>query len=358
MQVYLDSNAYISANYRVDSGNMKFLVNLIESGKVKLLYTDINVGEVNQHIEQDVKDGITKYNRLYRKELAMLDDTNYELNIDDTINEVKSRIENVFNLRSTKNIPLNPLDANKLLKDYFSKNPPFENKKPNEFKDAIMINAIKNYQKQLKEPIYIVSDDDGFLKAFENNESFKTFEFLGYFLKYYNEQEKELDDLIKFIENNVYSGKYDDKFKEYIDNNYFISMNYYEKWDCSNQEISDISYELLYLEKEGEKIYATISTDIDLKLDITYRNEDMSYYDKEEHRYLFEEYVNTLEKHRANVDLKVCFHIDPENNGQTLDSFEIINDTKKLLVLDLDEDTLVNYEVIPKENNDELVFNS
>ena len=40
------------------------------------------------------------------------------------------------------------------------------------------------------------------------------------------------------------------------------------------------------------------------------------------------------------------------------DSFEIINDTKKLLVLDLDEDTLVNYEVIPKENNDELVFNS
>lgn len=53
------------------------------------------------------------------------------------------------------------------MEDYYHMNPPFEPKKPKEFKDAIMIKALKNYQKYIGEEIHILSDDEGFRTSFK-----------------------------------------------------------------------------------------------------------------------------------------------------------------------------------------------
>ena len=55
------------------------------------------------------------------------------------------------------------------MEDYFSKKPPFEDQKPYEFKDAIIIYAIKHYyHDNNNEPIIVVSNDISFLAAFDD----------------------------------------------------------------------------------------------------------------------------------------------------------------------------------------------
>lgn len=64
MIVYLDTNAYIGANYIFDTDNMGILKKLIEAGNVTLLYTSATVGEVEQHLKKDISAAIQNRGRI------------------------------------------------------------------------------------------------------------------------------------------------------------------------------------------------------------------------------------------------------------------------------------------------------
>lgn len=348
MIVYLDTNVYIGAKYKFDSGKMATLKNLVNSGKVTVLYTNATTGEVVKHLENDVASNVAQYNHAIRKNMSALNEDNvceiHELKVESIVTSVIDKLMNFLNLDGVKEIPLNPLDADKLFEDYFAGNAPFETKKPNEFKDAIMINAVKNYQKSIREQIYVVSSDEGFRKAFLDDTNFVLFEYLGEFLKYCNEKLEEEAKITECVEKAIEYGKFNDILKEHLDN-YDIWIDYYEQWECNNKEILDICSELLYIEKIKEKIYAIIFSDFELLIDITYRDELMSYYDKEEDKYLFENYVHAIEKHRVKLETRVC--CDIENNSDQelmLNNFEIVEDNNCFNVIDLDDNTVLSRE--------------
>lgn len=52
-----------------------------------------------------------------------------------------------MNQNRAESFLLQEIDMEEIMQDYFEKKAPFETQKPNEFKDAIMIKALKNYQK-------------------------------------------------------------------------------------------------------------------------------------------------------------------------------------------------------------------
>ena len=180
--MYLDSNVYIGANYIFDSGNLATLKNLMVSGKIVVLHTSATIGEVTQHIKDDISAAVKKYNRVLRKDMPALNgDPVYKLNhLDENqvVNSVIAKLNEFIDIDGLEQISLNPLDAEKLLDDYFNQNPPFESRKPNEFKDAIMINAIKQFQLSSQQQICIVSNDEGFRKAFVGNSNFIVFNHL------------------------------------------------------------------------------------------------------------------------------------------------------------------------------------
>lgn len=344
MIVYLDTNVYIGAKYKFDSGKMVTLKNLVNSGKVTVLYTNATSGEVIKHIEDDIASNVAQYNHAIRKNMLALNEDNVckieELKVESVVTSVIDKFMNFLNLDGVKVIPLNPLDADKLFEDYFAKNPPFEEKKQNEFKDAIMINAVKNYQKSIREQICVVSDDRGFREAFSGNNDFLTFRYLGDFFKYCNEKFEEAK-ITECVETALEYGEFNDILKEHLDY-YDIWIDYYEQWECNNKEITDICSELLYIEKTKEKIYAVIFSELELLIDITYRDEEMSYYDKEDEKYLFENYIHAIEKHRVKLETRVC--CDIENNSDQefiLKNFEIVEDNKRFNVIDLDDNTLL-----------------
>ncbi len=349
MIVYLDTNVYIGAKYKFDSGKLATVKNLVKSGKVTVLYTNATTGEVIKHLEEDVSSNVTKYNYAVRKHMTDLNEDNVcvvnELKVESVVTSVIDKLMDFQELDGVKEIPLNPLDADKLFEDYFAGNPPFEEKKPYEFKDAIMINAIKNYQKSTGEQICIVSSDEGFRNAFENDNNFILFEFLGNFLKHCNEiyEEKQITEC---IESEIENGILDDKIKEYLyGSNIWIDC--YEQWEGDIEDIYDIFSELLYIEKKENKIYAMISNEVKISLDITYRDENTSYYDKEDQEYLIENYIHALEEHEIKIETRVRCDIEiGPNQEYILQDFEIIEDKKRFYTIDLNDDTMISKKVI------------
>ncbi len=345
MLVYLDTNVYKGANYRFDNNNMSTLQNLVTEREVTVLYTDATIGEVKDHIESDIKVGVAKYNNTLRKDIPMLNNGYiypiHELDSDEAIRKVKQKLEQFMELKSVIKIPLNPLDADKLFEDYFSKNPPFENKKPCEFKDAIMINAVKNYQKKIGKQICIVSNDGGFRKAFNGYSDFKTFNYLSQFLKYYADSKEELNKATNCIERSIKEGEFNDAINKYVDI-CDICMSDYQQYDIEDKEIEDISIELLYIEKTEDKFYAILSFEVSMELEVSYRDEDRSYFDKEDDRYLFENYIKEKQKHKANIELKFYCDIKKDDNNElVLEDFEVITD-KYMRIIDLNDFTKIS----------------
>ena len=360
MIVYFDTNVYIGAKYKFDSGKLATIKNLVNSGKVTVLYTNATTGEVIKHLEKDVESNVIKYNHAVRKHISALNEDSIceinELKVESIVASVIDKLMNFQELDGVKEIPLNPLDADKLFEDYFAGNPPFEEQKPYEFKDAIMINAIKNYQKNIGEQICIVSSDEGFRNAFSENNNFVLFEFLSDFLKYCNEiyEEKQITECIEF---EIKNGMLDNKIKEYLyGSNIWIDS--YEQWEGDIEDICNISAELLYIEKKENIIYATISNEVEIILDITYLDENTSYYDKEEHRYLFENYIHAIEKHKIKLETRVRCDIEISTEQEyQLQDFEIIEDKKKIYTIDLNDVTRISKKVIRSTFEDsDLVY--
>jgi len=353
--VYLDTNVYISAKYIFDSGNFGALKNLVVAGKIAMLCTSATIGEVQQHIKKDISAAIMQYNRILRKDMPVLNcDPLYKLkNLDENqvAKSVIDKLNELISIDGVEQISLNPLNAEKLLYDYFNKIPPFESKKPNEFKDAIMINAIKQFQATAQKQICIVSNDEGFRKAFEGDSNFITFEFLSGFLKHYNNSKSEVADISEFLSDKIINGVFDDVIKEYL-LDFDIDRGYYAEWHCDSGEIDQICCELLYIEEIDGKYVANISTDIEISIDITYRDEDTSYYDKEEDTYLIEHFIHAIEKHCVTITVTVVCDIGKNEEKLDLNDFNIVED-KRLKYINLDENTMFDSEEIENTLHEE-----
>ena len=189
MLVYFDTNIYIGAKYHFNSGKFKAVKNLIRTGKIELLYTSATLGEIEKNLAQDVANEVAVYNKCVKKNIPIIAQENFNLSLLDVeivSSEMKKRVHDFFHQEGITEIPLSNIEASELMKWYFKKEPSFEDQKPYEFKDAIMIHAIKQFSEATNNQIIIVSADKGFLAAFRNSEDIICVNDLVAFLKYAN----------------------------------------------------------------------------------------------------------------------------------------------------------------------------
>ncbi len=349
MIVYLDTTVYIGAKYIFDREKFATLQTRIREGKITVLYTSATIGEVFKNLKETIEAGVLSYNRLLRNDLSCLCGGEKEglrsLVSEEAIAQVKDKLDAFLGLDGVKNISLNPLDAEQLMEDYFGSVAPFEKKKPYEFKDAIMVNAIKQYQKECGEEICIVSSDSGFRSAFSGNSNFKTFEFLGQFFKHYQHKQEELAALEVIISEAIERGDYDEIFKDYC-SDLDVDRGTYSEWECEDKSIDEIHCSLSYIEESAGSIYATVDIELSLTADINYRDEDNSYYDHEDGQYLIENFITAIEKHSVLLDVRIeCLFIKDDEGNQSLEDVKIVP-AKHLMTLDIDDDTMFDYEEV------------
>lgn len=352
MLLYLDTNAYIASKYRFSDGNLAKLKELILQGEIVLLYSSATKGEVEEHIRRDVKAAVSGYNRTVRKDMLSLTALEKysmpEISEEEAIDAVLSEFNNLLGLEGVQCISLNPLDAEELMADYFGQKPPFETKKPYEFKDAIVIKAIKTYQKSKDEKIYVVSDDEGFRKAFDDDEEIVAVQYLtnAFSLHYHNKE------YVEFAENAIDEGELNSFLLDYF-GDFDVDRGYYGEWELNDKDIVELETYLLFAELIENGCIMHLLVEIYVEADITHRDEDTSFYDREEGRYLIEEYVRWNEHHRVTIEISVeCGLIKDEDGHLCFDGISVVKEPKHR-VLDLDEETLTGWDEIDSDYREE-----
>lgn len=348
MIVYLDTNVYIGAKYQFSTGKFELLRSLISNGDIQIIFSSATRCEVEQHIRQDVTEGVSHYNRVLRKELQpLLSSLNFDLcpiSEEVAVRTIIDSLSSFLSMDGVYQIDLNPLDAERLMIDFFQGNFPFESKKPYEFKDAIMINAVIQYQKKIGEKIVVVSNDNGFRKAFEGNDNFIVISFLGDLLKLCQEKKKTycIENCIQnAVENNIFS----ELIKKYY-SNFDIDRGYYSEWECEEYCIESLETYFSYVKCVDGKYQVHVDIVLYLYAKIIHMDDDSSYYDKEEQRYLIQNFVTWQEEHKIETETVITCSVEKVNDNEYVITESSILDDGKFHTLDLDEDTMIGYDEI------------
>lgn len=141
--VFVDTQALRKARFDWNGRTLSKLVEFAKAGHLRLLVTDIAVGEVKSQLREllaEASSSVTKHSGILE-----------QLGASTTVERMKDQtaalttLEAAFDafLRHTNavNVPLIS-DVRSVLEDYFARRPPFSTKKKAEFPDAISIASI------------------------------------------------------------------------------------------------------------------------------------------------------------------------------------------------------------------------
>lgn len=349
--LFIDSNLFIGAKYRFSDFQFRKLFNLMNRNSVKLLYSDIIRREVEQHIKIDLDKQIGLYNRAY--DACHILDKYYgykKVKVNDSVSKVINEFNTFLTHRNAHQLDINTIDVNTLVNRYFEKIYPFTDKKPNEFKDAINILALQSFAENITEPIYILSNDEGFCLGLDSNR-FTIFSKFRPFFEAINSITDNEQAIYSYIEDIFLSKDYRYvEFCKYIRKNLDI---YVEDDFGRNLSFLDVeNFELKNLEIEKDSILydndskeANFDVEFDIAVAILYRDESNSIWDKEDGKYIYSEEIILREIHHCNIEMMLDIGFDEESAVE----FEILTDYMKL---DLSDSTMILCDIVNSLDND------
>lgn len=349
--IFLDANIYINTRYSFENWHMKKFSELIVNDGLILLSCSTCIGEVEKHIKMDLEGAVKELNKvlkrgefaairneyLYKDRLAKLDEQS-------TIEFVVQKFHNFLDKNHVECFSLRGIDIEEIMQDYFEMRAPFENQKPNEFKDAIMIKALKKYQKELREKIVVVSLDNGFRQAFSGNNNFIIFEKLVDFIQYQQRTDSIQEAFTEYFANGMECESIQDELDKLI-RTIMYSFDEREEFEIIDLENDDIKYEFNYVEVDrDERARVFLTVDFCIRIKSTYLDINSSFYDKAEEEYIVKNYIETEEIHQFEHEIILDFtckeierNIELEETKYEL-MFVGINDNTYDISIDLSED--------------------
>lgn len=360
--LFLDTNIYDAANYSFGNPQFDKVKQLTDDGNVLLLINSVIEGEVNSHISKRITDAVRVVNKALKDRVfsALRYDEIYQNRVQAfDIEDIKQHVESDFCTYlencGVQRITTNNIDVEQVISDYFTGNPPFEEKKPDEFKDALAVKSILKYcAEHIEDTILcVVSKDKGFIKAFENKPVL-TFHDLNVFLSMMT---TVLDTRVLKLKSFIDAGNADDEIEEglkaEIEGIQFSSIELPDEFEIS--EINDIEYKLLYIhsmdpstaiiEVEVQAIVKAWSNTVD---------EDQSYFDKEDWQYLWKVEIEKEETHQISFEAEITLDIsgfadhpveedEPDFSDDVVIVREIGGIPENFI---LDEDTCIDIEIL------------
>lgn len=300
ISVFLDTSIYENLNFSFLNKQFTKLKELTEKEEVILLYNDVVYQEVKQHIRDNITEAAGKFNQVIEENRAFAPFRNDELwkehisliDVDKMVASLQERWDLYLKECNAIKIPINMVDVDDIVSRYFNKRYPFENKKPYEFKDAIIIDSIRQYYDCVEdEEIYAVARDKGFRKALKEDEGIVPFSELNDAL---NSAIRNEENIALEVENQFETGKFDKEIEKRID--YIISTasldveDVFDDIDLISAKCLDIRYGYVH---ECDVDSASVVAEVDIEFVVEYdvRDEVNSYFDKEDDRYYWEEFI-------------------------------------------------------------------
>lgn len=353
LKVFVDTNIYEAANFSFYNKQFTKLRELIEEESVELLYNEIINQEVYQHIGDNVANAVSEYNHVVDDNRAFAPfrmnekwkDKISRIRAEDMVGDLRKQWDYYISDTSAIKIPINGVDVDRIMYKYFNKKFPFENKKPTEFKDAICIESIIKYYDTIEDDIlYVVSADKGFRKSFRERGEFFVFFDLNSFLSFAISQ---TDHLAVEIDKAFESGQFDKSISKMLDNQLYMGTvdvdDVYEDIDLLSVETQSIEYGYIHeLDEDGALVIANAS--VNISVEYTVRDEDNSYYDKEDGRYYWENFVTyrTTFCIDSEIEVSIAIETDNKNLSVSVEFFDVYASTD----LYLRKIDMINCEII------------
>lgn len=155
--VILDTSALEALNYDFKSSQMMALCELFKFRRLRMITHEVIAREAIGHMKikaQEACDAIARAKRLMGN--STLIDVPSESALLENMIESFLRFQHESYAES---ILSSQTSVKKVINDYFSRKPPFSDKKPNEFKDSVVLLGISEYARSRGVPIYIISGD-------------------------------------------------------------------------------------------------------------------------------------------------------------------------------------------------------
>lgn len=346
LSVFLDTNTFIGCRYDFSEKGILFkLKNLVYRDKVRLYTSNIAIRETESHIKSDISDAINLFNGT-RKNISKkvspnilegtLLSTIFEKPSNDMIGQnAITKFRNFLNDAKVIELDNEGIDIDLIIDDYFNSNAPFENIKAKkyEFPDALIISKLKNEFNEDK-PIWIISSDEGFTKAFYDKEGFNCLSSIQELLDLINKQDKMYDSIKKYINKEEISREICNKLNEkiesddiYVDGLDIDNKGYREGNDYIETFITDASVEKFYLrsvdEINDDFIYLTLLCEAKVIALCFYYDYDNSIWDSDEKEYLFLSKVEIEEEHEPKFECSLTLKVKSENDSIELSIFDI-----------------------------------
>lgn len=362
-KVFIDTNIYDASNYNFGNGTFSKLIKLINSGDVFLLYNSVVEIEVKNHINSKIKDAVNvlnqnlnerifvpfRYESDYQSRVALFDKKVMIKLLEDRFNEFLSKCK-------SERITVNDINVEKIMSDYYEKKYPFENSKPDEFKDAISIQSLISYKEKLDDNcrLCVISNDKGFRKSIKS-EDIGVFNDLGSFIDMITTLDYKTKCLKAFIEEEYINDDIIEQAGLAIEKINFSKEEFVDELEIEDTTINE--YEISYVDivdMNNAKVVIDVDANIDIRC--TYIDEEQSCYDKEERDYLWKTEVEVRENHNINFELTIELDISEfSNNTYSEENEEVEFNGDEVIVKDysdvtnsilLDEDTLISAEEI------------
>lgn len=336
--VFLDTNIYEESNFSFENRKFAKLKDMTKTGKVVLLYNKVIYEEVKQHIESYVKEAVREYNaavknkgfapfrnvKKWEEHLELLDEQKL-------IEQQWQSWDNYLYLCSAIKIPTKDVDVDTILDKYFKRLLPFEEKKQNEFKDAITIESIRDYfeiikESDLAEELFVVAADKGVRKSFRNEKQIVTYDNLNKFINDIILHTEYLAVAInKEIEHGVFNNFIQKNIVKQIYSTNCNIENFYDVFDIDHVEYMDHNVGYIEIKDKGK---AEVTLEIFAKICVEYIERDKGnlVYDKEEDIFIWEAFVKYKEVYTVSFEATMILKINELDERAIKEKVNVCNE--------------------------------
>ena len=320
--LFIDTQYFINKSFDFNGKEFVSLIELVKSGFINVLITDITDLEIKKKIRDSTNLAYEKINVSDARILKVIPAFRDFLNIYDKLGVTNSILVDYENFKKTCSISIVSSDKIKLVdifESYCKEQPPFNNSnKKNEFPDAFAQQAIVKWAMARREKAYLLSGDPDW-KSFANEPS-KTWSFkdddkrffylddLSELLNAIIRHEESLKDLSAFADGLIEAQK--DVIELYtvkkLSDCGFIAVSVEDDVDIFEEYILSAQItdkDIISVDREG----ATYNITFEIKAIFKYEIAEYGPYDNEDKKYLFIEYHPLYKLHIFEHSMNVEF---------------------------------------------------
>lgn len=165
--LFIDSSIYHSNNFQFLLRDLEALTRLLNLDQASLILTSITVAEVKRHLRVQSKEAASAAQSFRTKGKVLRNIPSFSSSIifnSVSAKEIEDELVAGFEcFLSAKNVEVVSVDvgsAEKVFERYFSILPPFSEKKPDEFRDAFVLEALRAHADENNIRIHVVSTDN------------------------------------------------------------------------------------------------------------------------------------------------------------------------------------------------------